>query len=332
MSAETQEVARVSCSIGRLERSMRAVLLFTASLGVALASCSTKKTESASVTPSPVVATPALPAGATACAKPATDAADSPACFKFRSAEDAFRTVLASRPAVLAVGEAHAQKGTEKIASSTKRFTETLLPILRGDASDLVVELWAPDPNCQKAVATVRTAQKPVVEQQAATNQDETVVLGTRAKALAITPWLLRPTCDDFARLADAGADAVGEMLGLVKRLTQAKLVQLYDRNRADAGPGPMRMVVAYGGAMHNDLAPAPDLAQYSFGPELSNATAGKYVELDVIVPEYVKDTAIWQKLPWYPLFKAETGPRTDVTLYRLSEKSYVLIFAASPP
>src|SRR5262249_15218194 len=149
-----------------------------------------------------------------------------------------------------------------------KRFTETFLPILKGEASDLVVELWAPDPKCQKAVATVRTAQKPVVEQQAATNQDETVVLGTRAKAAGITPWLLRPTCDDFAHLADAGADAVSEMLGLVKRLTQAKLVQLYDRNRADAGGlGTTPMVVAYGGAMHNDLAPAPDLAQYSFGP-----------------------------------------------------------------
>ena len=61
---------------------------------------------------------------------------------------------------------------------------------------------------------------------------------------------------------------------------------------------------------MHNDLAPAESLRQYSFGPELVGHDGGRYVELDLIVPEYVKPTEIWQKLPWYAAFQADTGPK----------------------
>jgi hypothetical protein len=245
--------------------------------------------------------------------------------------------VLAKKPLVLAVGEAHAQKGTENIASSTKRFTEALLPILAPRASDVVVELWAPDPKCMKEVKQVASAQKPVTDLQASTNQNEYVTLGTKAKESGMTPWLLRPTCDEFAMLADAGADAVGAMLGLVKRLTQAKVTQLHERNLrvADAGAEP-RAVIAYGGALHNDLAPADAMKEYSFGPELDRLTGGRYIELDLIVPEFVKRTPTWEKLPWYAAFEAERGSsgdgRSSATLYVLGERSFVLVFPGSAP
>ena len=84
---------------------------------------------------------PAAPSGASVCT-----AAGGPTCYRFEAAEDAFRWVLAREPHVIGVGEAHAQRGTEDIASSTRRFTESFLPILAPRASDVVVELWAPDP------------------------------------------------------------------------------------------------------------------------------------------------------------------------------------------
>ncbi len=146
-----------------------------------------------------------------------------------------------------------------------------------------------------------------------------------------MTPWLLRPTCDDFAMLADAGADAIEQMLRLVKRLTQQKLTQLWQKNVADAGGKP-RVAIAYGGAMHNDLKPSPDGAEFSFGPELDRVTGGAYVELDLIVPDFVKDTPTWQKLPWYAAWKADTKPRDKATLFVLADHSFVLVLPEKAP
>jgi hypothetical protein len=264
----------------------------------------------------------AVPGGAVDCG-----AGSGPTCFRFETPELAFRWIVAKEPRVLAIGEAHAQRGTEAIASSTKRFTESLLPIVAPVASDVVVELWAPDPKCAKEVRQVASAQKPVVQAQAETNQNEYVTLGTAAKRLGLTPWLLRPTCDDFAFLADAGEESVSAMLALVKRLTQAKVTQLYERNlSADAGA---KMVLAYGGALHNDLVPPESTKEYSFGPELDRLTGGRYVELDLIVPEFVKKSAVWEKLAWYPAFEADQkrGPHGGATLYVVGERSFALVF-----
>lgn len=271
---------------------------------------------------------PAPEASAPVCT---SDPAKGLTCLRFASPEDAFRHVMKGAPKILAVGEAHAQKGTEAIASSTKRFTEQLLPLVAANAGDVVVELWAPDPRCQKEVKAVASAQKPVTETQAATNTNEYEALGMKAKALGTTPWLLRPTCDDFAMLADAGADAVPAMLGLVKRLTQQKMLVLAEKN-AKAG----KLTIAYGGALHNDLSPPEATAAYSFGPELARAVDGAYVELDLIVPEFVKKTPVWEKLPWFAAWDADKDrAKRDTILYVLANRaplppSYVLVFPAS--
>lgn len=251
---------------------------------------------------------------------------EGPKCLRFDTAAAAFRHVLATEPAIVGIGEAHAQKGTEAIASTTKRFTEELLPVVAPRASDVVVELWAPNPGCQREVKAVAKAQKPVVERQADTNQNEYVTLGTRAKELGVTPWLLRPTCEDFASLADAGADSVPEMLRLVKRLTQEKLVQLARKNGGGDSGKPAKVVLAYGGAMHNDLRPSAEGAEFAFGAELDRATGGGYAELDLIVPEFVKDTPAWQKLPWYAAWQADAKPKDKATLFVLAERSFVLV------
>lgn len=274
----------------------------------------------------PLVGVPVpTPAGATPCGT------SGPTCFRFDKPEDAFSWILAKDPLVLAVGEAHAQKGTEAIASSTKRFTEGFLPLLAPRASDIVVELWAPDSKCKKEVAVVASAQKPIVSAQAETNQNEYVTLGTKAKAVGMTPWLLKPTCDDFSMLADAGDDSVDKMLGLVKKLTEERIVTMLNHNRQiDAGS---KAVVAYGGALHNDLHPAPETADFSFGPDLDRITNGRYVELDLIVPEFIKKSPTWEKLPWFAAFEADRGAnkaQDKATLYVLADRSYTLIFPAS--
>ncbi|AUX45631.1 uncharacterized protein SOCE26_071260 [Sorangium cellulosum] len=121
-----------------------------------------------------------------------------------------------------------------------------------------------------------------------------------------------------------AGPDAVTAMLEMIARLTAVKAKALLAR---DAAAG--KMVIAYGGALHNDVAPRPGRERWSFGPELSTFTGGKYVELDIIVREFIKDSETWRALPWYPHFDREEHPNKAV-LFNPAPGSYVLIFPRS--
>jgi hypothetical protein len=265
----------------------------------------------------PAIATARLPSGATPCGELG--------CLQFDSPEDAFRYVLQSKPAVLAVGEAHAQKGTEGIDSSAKRFTNTFLPFLNGKASDLVVELMAPNPSCKKKTAAVRKKHEVVTEQHAATNQNEYVQMGERAKKLGIVPDLLRPSCDDLSAISKAGDGAVATTLETIARLTTHQVDKLLapdGRKPAEAG----KMIVTYGGILHNDLKPSEVRAAWSFGPALSKKVEGRYVALDLFVPEYIEDTEVWRGLEWFAHYdRDKLGGKT--TLFRLSDQSFALIF-----
>jgi hypothetical protein len=247
-------------------------------------------------------------------------------CLRFDSPAAAFASLVAREPRVLAIGESHALAAAPGVESATQRFSTELLPWLEGRASALVVELLLPDPRCRAAAEHVREEQKVVTEQQAAGNQNEFVTLGHRARALGIEPFPLRPDCDTLARIAGAGPDTVLEMLTAITRLTEATVKRLLAR---DAEAGRDGMVVAYGGAMHNDLSPRPGREAWSFGPALSAHVKGRYLEVDLIVPEYIKDTEAWRALPWYSAYDPDRHGRHTV-LFNPGEGSYVLIFARS--
>lgn len=272
-----------------------------------------------------VVAAPPAASSVAATAQPAS--CGELGCRLYESPERAFATVLDAHPVVLGIGEAHAQKGSEGIASTTRRFTETLLPLLQGRASDLIVELWLPDPRCLKKANKIAERQKVVTEKQAASNQDEYVVLGKRAEAIGIKPHALRPSCEEYDLITGAGGGDVSVMLRLIAEHTTQQAKSLLARN-AEGGARDA-LVVAYGGALHNDLQPRAGREAWSFGPELNSATQGRYVELDLIVPELVKDSEVWRALDWYAHFDPNKNP-DKTTLYNPHPGSYVLIFPRS--
>jgi len=240
-------------------------------------------------------------------------------CGVFERAEDAFDVVLKEDPAVLGVGEAHAQRGAT-VSSSTKRFTDMMLPLLAGRTSDLLVELMMPPKGCVKQAETMRSVQKPVVTQQAETNQNEYVAMGEAARKLGIVPDLLRPSCDDLASINDAGDDAIERSLETIARLTTAQATKMIDKRGS-------KMVVTYGGALHNDVKPPPERAAWSYGPALSQLASGRYVELDVYVPDFITTDDSWRKQPWYGAWEKNKGARKAL-LFRLAPKNYVLVFA----
>lgn len=252
-------------------------------------------------------------------------------CTQYDSIEDAFAAALEGKPLVVAVGEAHAQKDKEGVASSAKRFTSSILPALAGRASDLVVELMTPArlPDggaCVETARAVKEKQKAVTSHQAGTNQNEYLAMGEAARRLGVVPDLLRPTCEDLAAIDRAGDDMVAVSLETIARLTREKVSRLLDRN-ARTPADQDKMIVTYGGALHNDVAPAPERARWSFGPELAKRTGGRYVEIDLFVPEYIEDTDTWKKLEWYPHYdRAKLGAK--VTVFHPREGSFVILFS----
>ena len=267
------------------------------------------------------------------------------ACRRFSDAASALSYVLAGQPLALGIGEAHAQAGSQ-IQTTAARFSEQLLPLLAGRASHIIVELLRANPACAAAARPLEQAQKPVIEGQAQSNQSDYVRIGVQAQALGIEPFLLTPSCEEFQAIGEAGEDAIPVTLVTIARIT-TRMVKgaLLQNQRA----GRERIVLAYGGALHNDLQ-ASDLAardlgrrpevgeraelpeaSFRYGDELQQFTAGRYIALDLIVRERIKDNAAWRALPWYAAFDPHLHPDSYIVL-RTSPQSYVLFFPGAAP
>jgi hypothetical protein len=201
-----------------------------------------------------------------------------------------------------------------------------LLPTLQGRASDLLVELMMPPQGCAKQTAEVKKKQEEVTKKQAETDQNEYLAMGERARLYGMVPDMLRPTCGDMDAIRDAGADGpIAASLATIARLTAAQVKKLVDRDAHTPGEEG-KMVVTYGGALHNDLAPSPETKAWSFGPEIDAYVRGRYVAIDLHVPEYIEDTDVWKKLAWYPHYdRAAMGAKT--TMFKTGDRTFVIIF-----
>jgi hypothetical protein len=174
----------------------------------------------------------------------------------------------------------------------------------------------------------VAEVQKPVTQGQAQSNKSEFVLLAEAAERQGVRSHVLRPSCDDYRAVLAAGPDGVAQMLTMIASLTDDLVRRILERNAK--GGVRDKLVLAYGGAMHNDVAPRAGREPWSFGPRLGAHTEGRYVELDVFVPEFIADTESWRSFAWYPHYdRDKLGHK--VVLFHPSERSYVMIFAASP-
>ena len=237
------------------------------------------------------------------------------------SAAAALERILGLVPTarVVAFGEVHAPRDAH-VASATARFRQELLPLLAPRTSAIVVEAWQPAGCNAKVEAKIAQTNREVTQQQAKTNPNEYLALATDAKARGLVPFPLRPTCDESARVADAGAADVGVMLDTVTRVAQRTLEGALERS-------PDKLVLFYGGALHNDVSPSAERASWSFGPALTERTNGGFVEVDLVVPEFIKDTEVWRSLPWRNRYDV-TLDADQVQLLARDSRSFVIVFA----
>ena len=250
-------------------------------------------------------------------------------CRQYTTPLDAFLDALSPfDPLVVGVGEAHAPQGAT-VATAASRFTAAILPALAGRASDLLVELMMPPAGCVDAAAQVRQEQKVVTARESDHNQNDYVAMGEKARALGIVPDLLRPSCADMDGVRAApGEAAIGASLELIARLTIAQSERLVDRDaRSDADRG--KIVVVYGGMLHNDLAPPAASAAWSYAPAVDAHVHGRFVAVDLVVPEFIGDDDSWRSFAWWPHYdRARMGARA--TLFRTGDRSFVIVLPAS--
>jgi hypothetical protein len=294
--------------------------LLSASLVVRVAACATPQSAESPHVP------PAAPLARAATSAPVVEDAPPPRpcgpleCLAFKTPGAAFDSVLSNKPRVLAVGEAHAQADAPGIPSSTRRFAEQLLPRLVGKSRHLVIELLLS--HCAtKTVQAVEAEQAPVTEPQAKGNQNQFVTLGKVAQRLGIEPQGLTPSCSEYDAAVASPDGGIAGLLRLIATQTETQVRALL---REDSPANDL--IVSYGGALHNDLYPRPGQEAWSFGPSLAAETNDRYLELDLIVPEFVKDSEAWRSLPWFSVFDRQHLP-SETILYRPRPGSFVLIF-----
>ncbi len=160
--------------------------------------------------------------------------------------------------------------------------------------------------------------------------EDEIVTLLGRATASGARPHILKVSCAEYRLLAPAAGGGARQpvdfqrMLALIEQKLEAKTIEvLASRPAADAA----KLIVVYGGALHNDLHPDPVLAPFSYGLRVFHATAGRYRELDLYVPAYLERNPAMRGEPWFAAWQRAAVPGRTV-LIRRGPDSFIVVFA----
>jgi hypothetical protein len=265
----------------------------------------------------------------------------------YESAARATEAALVGDPVVVAFGELHQTAATRAVPSALRRFTEEILPVIAARLSHLVVETWVTTGGCgasERAVTAdvARTTERP------ATTESEIEALIRAAASRGISPRILSIGCADYAAMRPPSGDGEDVVdYDRVLRITAAALESAALRALAERAartareahgavedsPARARPTVAvYGGALHNDVAPDPELGSYSFAPALLRATLGRTLEVDLVVPEYavaLRNAGVTGQ-PWWRAYLKARRPG-GVVLVRRGSRSFTIVFDRTP-
>jgi hypothetical protein len=247
-------------------------------------------------------------------------AADEPQVAFYDSPSAALRELLRRQPKarVLAFGEVHELKGGHAATPAIRRFADEMLTAVPSP-SELIVETWVEKDTCGKIEHEVRKQVEEMTKRPESTETDIMRLLRL-GKDRGLRPHVLELSCDTYKSLQDEDGklDAVA-LLGVVTTELQKSIVKLL---------GQKDPIVVYGGALHNDRAPRKELAQFSFAKAVDKASSGRYLEIDLYVPEYVDSDKAVTETDWYKRYA--TGYKqhlTSTALVRTQKGSYVILF-----
>ena len=248
------------------------------------------------------------------------------------SAADAIRALVAGRPRVVAFGEYHQTEGTAHIPSALRRFIDELWPALAPATAELVVETWISQGHCGPQEQAAVSAVGKVTERPAQT-ESEVVTLIRRAKEAGARPQILELTCADYAAIRPDGGELDAErLLQMTGDKLRARIVAALGRLERQRPAATARtLVVVYGGALHNDLYPRAELAPFTFGRAVRDQVGGRYLEIDLYVPEYIEHDARLRAQPWFPAYQRLAQQSRPVLVERAPD-SFIVIFPKTTP
>jgi hypothetical protein len=222
---------------------------------------------------------------------------------------------------VVGFGELHVRTDRRQVTSSIARFTKDALPALTDKLSDLVVETWVLDPKCGQKAQTA-TAKVEMTVRRPVETKSEIAILAETAKAAKVQPHAMKLACDDYDKFAPKDGDVkIDVMLSLTtKELTRIASQAVVHRDKT----GEKRPWIAvYGGALHNDRFPGAGVEEWSYAAKVDELTKGRFVEIDLIVPELAEADETSKKQPWYGLVaKADD----KVHVFKRGERSFVFV------
>jgi hypothetical protein len=280
---------------------------------------------------------------------PSPSAATSQPTFRsFATAGDALGAILRDQPRIIGFGEVHQRSDGPKVQPALTRFRRQLLPRLAGRATDLLVETWVAAGACGEQEQ--RVARKVEEETKRPAETESAVVrLLEAAKNHGVRPHILTLRCEEYDELTAGEALQYDKLLGLITRHLTARARRIYElrqrpsrshRRRArqrtlrsrrgmQAADG---IVAIYGGALHNDVAPHPELARYSYAAALRELSGDRYVEVDLVVPELALGNELFSREPWYPLLEQHTSKERVLLVPRQVGSSYVILLRRGVP
>ena len=247
----------------------------------------------------------------------------------FPTAKAALLDIIATTtPKVIGFGEYHSQTGHE-VVSALNHFSSELLPAISKVTSDIVVEAMVTEGNCVALQEEV-TAEVKEDTQRPEETEDEVSVLFEKARAHGVFPHFLTMTCDDHQSVYGGEFVDYEKLLQLIGAKLLEKTTDVISSRASRHRRNPKPIVAVYGGAIHNDVNPQREWRAYSFGRKLKKKIPdGKYIEIDLIVPEIAKDIPFVKEAEWFPLFKDKTSPEKTLLIKR-SETEYLLVFPGS--
>lgn len=244
----------------------------------------------------------------------------------FDSATAALASLLPLGPRVIGFGEYHEIESGPKARAAIVHMLDELLPILTAGSSDLILETWITEGRCGKKEKEVVKNVQETTERPEET-ESEIVTLIKKAKAAGVQPHILTVSCIEYFFMSDGkgGVDYI-KLLATLTDLLKKKI----DWVMEERAKQPPRTILVYGGAMHNDLKPRTELRDYTWAPYVKKKVKGKYLEVDLYVPEYIAADEYITEEAWYP--EVAKLPAGATALVKRAPDSYIIVFAKGAP